>query len=952
MLKKTLPVIIIVSMAFILNCGSKLDSGAVSPMSMINFDSGLSSMIYSVYPDINSTGISTSSQIKVYFALDMNPASFFSGSTFIVTDDNKNVITGTVVYDSSTRIATFTLTPAGSQFGNSKKYTVTMTTGITDSTGNPLPSDQKFEFTTVDVNTVPAPVFSLMEGPYTGTQGVILSCFDNTPTIHYTTDGSTPSKTNGAVYVYGTTIPISATMTLRAMGEKAGMNDSSVTSAEYTITPMVDAPLFNLAGGTYNNDIDIDITCATTGAVIYFTTDGSIPTAASATYDGTPIAIGGEGTSMTVRAIAVKPGMANSTIASAAYTISYFQAVDPTFNPPAGPLTSPQNVTIDTTSSGATIRYTTDGSDPTSSLTYTDALPPVTISVNDTMTIRAYVVSATELIPSNESTVTYIMAPTIASISPNSGEINGIANATITGTNFKTGATVLLRLGGEPDVNATVVTLTGTSITCTIDLTGVTNGTWNVVVTNTDTGVATLANGFRTYTLPSTGLISWWKMDGDFNDALSTNNPTLINGTFNFSDDRFTPPNPGSTAVNNTGIYYVEATTNGFPTGNAARTIMGWVKLDAIHIMDNFLFGYGDSSFQYKLVVSGTSNCLVLNTGSEMVEGITALKPNHWYHVAAVYNGTVVTLYVNGFPDGSGTAAVNTPAASTMYFYKYGMPTPWLEGGLDDIRVYDHALAIGEIQTIVNEKGYLVAPDVSASKGALPDRVVISWGSLPDATGYDVFRSTTLTGTYTKINVSPIPSTTFDDTSVVVDDMYYYKVQASNASMTSDLSKAQLGFAGAATTFAETFETGTYDPWWTDVTALGTPYAINGIGNYTGSYGLYVGPSSCSSGCSFANEMRFTKTFGTPITYFDLSMWFCRQTMNGGEIRVYVNNTNPTDTTGMVRFFNPTQPVAGWIQRSLFYMGDPGTINSITIVFYDITNGNWYYADDIMIKYK
>ncbi|MHB9132386.1 MAG: LamG-like jellyroll fold domain-containing protein [Armatimonadota bacterium] len=60
----------------------------------------------------------------------------------------------------------------------------------------------------------------------------------------------------------------------------------------------------------------------------------------------------------------------------------------PTFNPGAGTYTSIQTVTINCGTSGATIRYTTDGSDPTSSSTlYT---VPITVASTTTLKARAF----------------------------------------------------------------------------------------------------------------------------------------------------------------------------------------------------------------------------------------------------------------------------------------------------------------------------------------------------------------------------------------------------------------------------------------------------------------------------------------------------------------------------------------------------------------------------------
>ena len=66
----------------------------------------------------------------------------------------------------------------------------------------------------------------------------------------------------------------------------------------------------------------------------------------------------------TLNAIAYLSGMVDSPITSEVYTIAP-QCATPTFNPAAGAYGPAQSVTISTTTSGATIRYTTNGTMPT-----------------------------------------------------------------------------------------------------------------------------------------------------------------------------------------------------------------------------------------------------------------------------------------------------------------------------------------------------------------------------------------------------------------------------------------------------------------------------------------------------------------------------------------------------------------------------------------------------------
>lgn len=86
--------------------------------------------------------------------------------------------------------------------------------------------------------TVATPTFSPDAGTYTEAQNVTISCATSGATIHYTTDGSTPT-TNSATY--SSAITVSSTTTIKAMAVKSGMNNSAVAEATYTIeTPSTD----------------------------------------------------------------------------------------------------------------------------------------------------------------------------------------------------------------------------------------------------------------------------------------------------------------------------------------------------------------------------------------------------------------------------------------------------------------------------------------------------------------------------------------------------------------------------------------------------------------------------------------------------------------------------------------------------------------------------------------
>lgn len=167
-------------------------------------------------------------------------------------------------------------------------------------------------------------------------------------------------------------------------------------------TTQVTAPTFSPFGGTYTTVQSVTLTTPTPGASIRYTTDGSTPTATIGTLYTAPIAINN---SATVKAVAYASGMTNSLVSTATYTLNLPATSAPVFSVPAGNYASAQTVSLTSVTPGTSIRYTLDGSVPS---TTNGILYSGPISVGYTTTLKA-VAYASGFASSPLSTADYVI---------------------------------------------------------------------------------------------------------------------------------------------------------------------------------------------------------------------------------------------------------------------------------------------------------------------------------------------------------------------------------------------------------------------------------------------------------------------------------------------------------------------------------------------------------------
>lgn len=243
---------------------------------------------------------------------------------------------GTITSDTSGTLVSGGSTQTFDTKGGSKTFTLSETEentvyylGI---------SNKNFQCTQIDlvyqvVVTLPSPGMSWSAASATAT-------YDTGNVLSFSAPTLTPGNATGITYASTdetiATINSSGVVSITALSGNnvkegsttikaifAGDESYKAQTVSYTLTvadnrTQVATPTFSPAAGTYSSTQNVTISCATDGATIHYTTDGTTPTDESPSYTD---AISVSAT-QTIKAIATKTGLASSEVASASYTIS------------------------------------------------------------------------------------------------------------------------------------------------------------------------------------------------------------------------------------------------------------------------------------------------------------------------------------------------------------------------------------------------------------------------------------------------------------------------------------------------------------------------------------------------------------------------------------------------------------------------------------------------------
>jgi len=196
------------------------------------------------------------------------------------------------------------------------------------------------------------------------------------------------------------------------------------------------------------------------------------------------------------------------------------------------------------------------------------------------------------------------------------------------------------------------------------------------------------------------GRISYWPAEGNADDVIGPNNGTFQNGS------AFAVGSLGQAFDLNGGSRFVVVPDSPSLSFTGPFTLSAMVYFNFNNFQQAIIEKYdvpGRNGYYFRLTggklhaaVCDAATCPAPSTGA------TTVSPGTWHHVAAVYDGTKMFIYLDGVLDGTNTMTrVPTDGGTSLKIGARGDDANTrLNGLMDEISIFDRALSPFEIASL------------------------------------------------------------------------------------------------------------------------------------------------------------------------------------------------------------------------------------------------------------
>lgn len=291
--------------------------------------------------------------------------------------------------------------------------------------------------------------------------------------------------------------------------------------------------------------------------------------------------------------------------------------------------------------------------------------------------------------------------------------------------------------------------------------------------------------------LAPTGPISYWKFDEASGGTTAANAVTggpaaMYQGSVSVSNvvpPAISYPDPHSLSMNGSNavlnvpnfgtftLMSVSAWVQRSGTTNTRQSIVSYKEGNGVNC--GFVLSLNeDGSNEYPRI------WVQVNGSWLFAESAVAVPTGSWTHLVGTYDGTSITLYVNGTQaaqTGAAGSMTNSGSQTTGIGARASLDQNWFPGLIDDVRIYERGITPTEVAVLA--AGTPVPQNLKATPGS--GQVSLSWSppAGPAASyTYNVKRGTA-SGGETTIAMG-VSGTTYLDTGATNGTLYYYVVSA------------------------------------------------------------------------------------------------------------------------------------------------------------------------------